>query len=1236
MYVVKRNGDREEVSFDKCYKRIQKLSKDLKINPAEVSKLIITQIFDGVETSKLDELAAEICAAKTTIHPDYGKLASRIIISNHHKNTSPSYSEVVQLLWDNKDVLGVHTPLLNEQLYKMVMANKEKINATLDYEKDFTYDYFGFKTLERSYLMRLNDKIVERPQHLLMRVSLSIHKDDLKEAIKAYKLMSDGYFTHATPTLFNMGTQREQASSCFLLTMDEDSVDGIYKTLGDCAKISKYAGGIGLAIHKIRSTGSIIRGTNGHCNGIIPMLKVFNETARYINQCFTPDTIVYTKSGIKKMSEVTCEDYLLTKDSSYKKVFGISINNINKEILKIRGKYSIEDVNVTPEHEIYVIQGQPKITNYKFIKRKLIDKIIEPKFILAKDLTENDMFGYPIPSFVNDILEYDNDYCRFYGIMIGDGHIYMRSENQYEYGVSMNLESKIDTVNFVKTYLQNKNIHYWTTLDDNKNTYSIRWSSQTINITNNLLYDDNKTKKIHESFINLPNEKTLQLLKGLIETDGGITHEIQFYNTSYQVVMTLRYLLLRIGVVSSGHISNNIGKGHYITRRNGKQDYIEHKKISYSIRIPKDKALISILGDNVKYSTTLGYFKHENIIWSRIRSIQKYNYEGDVYDFNMTDNHNYTVASLGLVHNSGKRNGSFAVYLETWHPDIEQFLKMKLNTGIDEERARDLFYSVWVSDLFMRRIEEDGMWSLMCPDSCPGLYLKYGAEFEALYEKYESEGRYVKQIKARFIWEAILTAQMETGTPYIGFKDAVNVKNNQKNLGTIQSSNLCHEICEFTSREEIAVCNLASVALPKYIEYHHNKEICKETGKEITTSVPFFNFEKMREVVKQIIKNLNKIIDYNYYPVKEAETSNRRQRPTGLGISGLADIFAILKIAFDSEEARALNREIFENMYYAAMESSMEIARKRKKYVQEYKRILKLGSGNSSAGGAPGELSEEDKKRLEELKTTYFIIDEELKLPNQYAGAYSSFVGSPLSEGKFQFDLWGVEPSEKLKPEWEALRADILKHGARNSLLIALMPTASTSQILGWNECIEPFTNNIYTRKTLAGTFVIVNKYLVSDLLELGIWNQNIKDKIIMDDGSVQNIAEIPQAIRDRYKTVWELKQKALIDLAADRAPFVCQTQSMNLFVKNPTYKTLNAMHFYSWKKGLKTGIYYLRSQAKTAAQKFSVDLEKIGSGAGSGGGSGHGDSSKKENGKEEIKRTIEVKEEPECIMCSS
>jgi ribonucleoside-diphosphate reductase alpha chain len=849
MYVIKRTGEREEVSFDKCLKRIQKLSKDLKINPMEVSQLIITQIYDGVETNKLDELAAEICAAKTTIHPDYGKLASRIIVSNHHKNTSPSYSEVVQVLWDNKDVHCIANPLINEALYKMVMDNKEKINATLDYEKDFNYDYFGFKTLERAYLLRIGSKIIERPQHMLMRVALGIHKDDLKEALKAYKMMAEGFFTHATPTLFNMGTQREQASSCFLMTIDDDSVDGIYKTMSDSAKISKHSGGIGIAIHKIRAKGAQIRGTNGIGSGIVPMLKVFNETARYINQ-------------------------------------------------------------------------------------------------------------------------------------------------------------------------------------------------------------------------------------------------------------------------------------------------------------------------------------------------------------------------------AGKRNGSFAMYLEPWHADIEDFLKLRLNTGIEEERARDLFYALWVPDLFMRRVEEDGDWTLMCPDKCPSLYLKYGREFDELYTKYEREGRGNKVVKARKIWEMYLQAQIETGMPYIGFKDSINEKNNQKNLGTIQCSNLCHEICEYTSKDEIAVCNLASIALPKFVEKDSSAD-----GKIV------YNYEKLREVVKQVVKNLNKVIDYNYYPVKEAEYSNRKNRPVGIGCQGLSDTFAMMKIAFDSPEARVLNRKIFENIYYASLEASMELARKRKKHVQEYKRLLKLGSTNS------GELTEEDKKRLEELKRIHWIIDEELKLPNQYAGAYSSFVGSPLSEGKLQFDLWGAKSSPEMEVEWAQLRADISKHGARNSLLCALMPTASTSQVLGYNECFEPFTNNIYTRKTLAGNFVVVNKYLINDLIELGLWTSAMKDRIIMADGSVQGIQEIPQEIRDRYKTVWEMSQKVIIDMSAERGPFICQTQSQNVFVKNPTFKTLNSMHFYGWKAGLKTGCYYLRSQAKTSAQKFSVDLEQV----------------RKENktdsnaikteSKEPVKKepTADANAEPaECLMCSA
>jgi len=1012
MYVIKRTGEREEVSFDKCLKRIQKLSKDLKINPMEVSQLIITQIYDGVETNKLDELAAEICAAKTTIHPDYGKLASRIIVSNHHKNTSPSYSEVIQVLWNNKDVHGVPNPLINEALYKMVMDNKEKINATLDYERDFNYDYFGFKTLERAYLLRIGSKIIERPQHMLMRVSLGIHKDDLKEALKAYKMMSDGYFTHATPTLFNMGTQREQASSCFLMTIDDDSVDGIFKTMSDSAKISKYSGGIGIAIHKIRAKGSQIRGTNGTSSGIVPMLKCFNETAKFINQagkrngsfaCFVADTEVLTiNEGVKKIQDVKIGDLVVTHKNRVKPVIQTHKNPL--------GDRKIYKLIVEQNKEIYVTG------NHRF------------------------------------------------------------------------------------------------------------WSSKT---------NKNESKTF-------PEWNSIEDLKLYLNQSA--------INECY--------------VFTPKMISN---------------DDIKNDAINKYMGLGKKIISITETDRNDEYVYTLG----------------------------VQDDHSYTVEGL-LAENC---------YLEPWHADIEDFLKLRLNTGIEEERARDLFYALWVPDLFMRRVEEDGDWTLMCPDKCPSLYLKYGREFDELYTKYEQEGRGNKVVKARKIWEMYLQAQIETGMPYLGFKDSINEKNNQKNLGTIQCSNLCHEICEYTSKEEIAVCNLASIALPKFVEKDSSAE-----GKLI------YNYEKLREVVKQVVKNLNKVIDYNYYPVKEAEYSNRKNRPIGIGCQGLSDTFAMMKMAFDSPEARALNRKIFENMYYAALESSMELARKRKKYVQEYKRLIKLGSTNS------GEVTEEDKKRLEEIKRTHWIIDEELKLPNQYAGAYSSFVGSPLSEGKLQFDLWGAKPSPEMEAEWSQLRADILKHGARNSLLCATMPTASTSQVLGYNECFEPFTNNIYTRKTLAGTFVIVNKYLINDLLDLGLWTPAMKDRIILADGSVQGIKEIPQEIRDRYKTVWEMSQRVIIDMAANRGPFICQTQSMNTFVKNPTFKVLNSMHFHGWKVGLKTGCYYLRSQAKTSAQKFSVDMEHV----------------KKENKKDSNVEnkdaapavtpatTTEKAEPAECLMCSA
>ena len=1204
MYVLKRNGEREEVSFDKIIKRIQKYAKDLtKVNAIELAQQIIAQIFNGIPTHKIDELTAEICAAKTTTHPDYGKLASRITISNHHKNTSPSYSEVIQLLWDNKDVLGEHCPLINKRLYDMVMEHKNKINATLDYDKDFNYDYFGFKTLERAYLMRINDKIVERPQHLLMRVALSIHKDDVKEALKSYKLMSEGYFTHATPTLFNMGTQREQASSCFLLTVDEDSIDGIYKTIKDCAKISKCAGGIGVAFHKIRAKGSRIRGTNGISNGIVPMLKVFNETARYVDQCFTPETIVYTLNGPKNIENIGITDMVLTSSGEYHKVKLPVRHEYNGEMLNIKLLNTKTPVTVTSEHQIMALKCKDyKLINFENNKDNkdnkdgdynfevignCLDKgLLKTEFYDANQLEVGDFLVYSVPEYEYDIPHITEEDCRMYGILLSD----VKSTNTSTFILWLNKIKHVDTVDFVLSYLEKRGIKVDIEYDQEpiiSNSIYIKWSiaHPGFKFTYSQIYDDNKIRRIDTSFIHLPNNKIIQIIKGINETNGYMV-------TNTKLIDNIRYMYLRLCLLYND---------------NQEKNQIQEQNIS-----------INLSFTHIDINTNNLY------IFTPIESITKTQYEGLVHDFEIDGPHDYTVAHLGIAHNGGgKRAGSIACYIEPWHADIFDFLKLKSNTGIEEERARDLFYAVWVSDLFMKRVEEDGDWSLMCPDKSPNLYLTYGEEFEKLYTQYEAEGRALKVVKARVVWEAILTSQMETGTPYIGFKDAVNIKNNQKNLGTIQSSNLCHEICEYTSRDEIAVCNLASIPIAKFLEH-------KDGNKELPL---LFNYEKLREVVKQVVKNLNKVIDYNYYPVKEAETSNRRHHPVGLGISGLADLFAMLKMPFDSDEARVINRKIFENMYYAALECSMETARKRKKFVQEYKRIIKLGAGTA---GNPTELSEEDKARLQELKTTHFIIDDELKLPNQYAGAYSSFVGSPMSEGKFQFDLWNVEPSPEMKEEWETLRSDIQKHGIRNSLLIALMPTASTSQILGWNECIEPFTNNIYTRKTLAGTFVVVNKYLIQDLLDLGIWNQSIKDKIIMNDGSVQTIPEIPQHIKDLYKTVWEMKQKSLIDLAADRAPFVCQTQSMNLFVKNPTYKTLNAMHFYSWKKGLKTGIYYLRSQAKTSAQKFSVDLGKTISGNVVSNSSSNTTNIQDTNSKKENENKKEPKEEQECLMCSS
>lgn len=756
MLVVKRDGRRESVKFDKITARIEKLCYGLNadyVKPVEIAKKVIDGLYDGVSTIELDNLAAETAATMTTRHPDFAKLAARISISNLHKVTETSFSTTMKRMYEYiNPKTGENAALLSKEVYGIIRSNAKTLDEAIDYKRDYNYDYFGYKTLERSYLMKLDGKIVERPQHMLMRVSVGIHGEDIDAAINTYNLMSEKWFTHATPTLFNAGTPKPQLSSCFLLSMQDDSIDGIYDTLKQCAKISQSAGGIGLSIHNVRATGAYIKGTNGTSNGIVPMLRNFDMTARYVDQ-------------------------------------------------------------------------------------------------------------------------------------------------------------------------------------------------------------------------------------------GG-----------------------------------------------------------------------------------------------------------------------------------GKRKGSFAIYLEPWHADIFDFLDLRKNHGKEELRARDLFYALWIPDLFMERVEENGDWTIMSPDECPGLFEAYGDEFKALYEKYEREGRGRKTIKAQDLWFEILEAQIETGTPYMLYKDAANKKSNQKNLGTIRSSNLCTEIMEYTSKDEVAVCNLASIALSRFVI----------DGK--------FDHQKLYEITKVVTRNLNKVIDVNYYPVPEAKTSNMKHRPIGIGVQGLADAFLLLKLAFESEEAKKLNQDIFETIYFAAMETSMEIA-------------------------------------MED-------------------GAYETFKGSPVSKGIFQFDMWGVTPDSG-RWDWIELKQKVKKHGVRNSLLLAPMPTASTSQILGNNECFEPYTSNLYLRRVLSGEFIVANKHLMSELIDLGLWDERMMNRIKAENGSIQNIAEIPDEIKERYKTVWEISQKAIIDMSADRGAYICQSQSLNIHLQDANFGKMTSMHFYAWKKGLKTGMYYLRTKAATDAIKFTVSKEE-------------------------------------------
>jgi len=1123
MQVVKRDGRIEDVSFDKVLERIRKAATGLEVNATRIAQRVIDQIYNGVKTTELDDLACQLAISLSTLHPDYGTLAAQIAVSNHQKNTDESFTKVITAL-ANQVMPGTGEPIcyVSQELIDCVAKHGPEIDAYIKHDRDYLFDYFGFKTLEKSYLLRdASKKILERPQHLWMRTSLALWANDLPRAFETYDLMSTKMFTHATPTLFNAGTPRQQLSSCFLLAAHDDSIAGIYKTLADCAQISKHAGGIGLHVHNIRARGSLIRGTNGTSNGLIPMLRVFNNTARYVDQCFTPDTLVYTKNGAKPIEDISVTDEVLTSTGEYHSVNAPIRHDYNGPIRTIQVKNAVSSIRVTPEHQVFALKGQTKGLNFDVIRNRLEKKIAAPEFCDARDLVVGDFAVYPIPQYSSDIETLTEEDCRLYGILLGDGHI--SDGTAY---VSLHSENKVATAEFVQDYFSKRGIT--THIEEREElNIRIRWSPNNpgFKFTRSQLYDANKEKHIDTAMLHLPNNKLIQIIRGLIETDGCVgTKEVSVEMSSDNVIEGLRYMLLRIGSLASGYDRDRIGS--VSSYKN-----ITTRKTTKVLRIPRISDLM-VFFPNAPTGEYVSYLKHGGYLYSRIESITEGTYTGTVHDFEIAGPHDYTVAHLGIAHNGGgRRNGSFAIYLEPWHADVEDFLKLKLNTGSEEERARDLFYALWISDLFMERVEADGEWSLFCPNEAPGLADVWGDEFRTLYERYETEGRARKVVSAQKLWFQILDTQMETGTPYLLYKDAANRKSNQQNLGTIKCSNLCTEILEYTSAEEQAVCNLASLGLPAFV-----KDTPVTHADSITFQEKVFDFDELRRVVRIAVRNLNRVIDINYYPTPETKRSNMRHRPIGLGVQGLADVFALLRVPWESPEAATLNQTIFEHMYYAAVDASVEVAIKE--------------------------------------------------------GPYETFQGSPASKGILQPDMWNIKPLTETDGtlDWMSLRANVAAHGLRNSLLMAPMPTASTSQILGYNECFEPFTSNIYARRTLAGEFAVINKYLLRDLIKGGLWTENLKQKIISQNGSVQGIPEIPEELQNLYKTTWEIKMRTLIDLAAARGAFICQSQSLNLFVADATYSKLTSMHFYAWRKGLKTGLYYLRTKAPVMAQKFTVD----------------------------------------------
>jgi len=1147
MKVVKRSGKLEDVKFDQITDRLRMLSGSLSIDPIKIARTVCAQIKDFITTRELDELSATICASLSIQEPEYDILGTRILISSHEKDTKGNFVDVVSQLQSNLDVLNEPSPILDHDFASFVLENRDIVSKHFSecIEKYPLYQMsmFGWKTLYRSYLLQSNRKVVERPEHLFYRVALYLHYPNLEKTEETYRHLVSANFIHATPTLFHAGTKRPQLSSCFLLGT-EDNVDGIYKTITDVARISKWAGGIGVHISNIRGKNSYIRGTNGYSNGIMPMLRVYNDTSRYIDQCVHPDTFVFTRDGMKPIYKLESSDFILQKDGNYELLKRKLEHSYNGDLFLIEMENGVS-FEITPEHPVF---GR----HSPFEKNCWID---------VQDVRVGDELSLPIPTFTIDNPDYTNEMLFCWGLMLGWG--------------SFSLETVLQTIEIPHNSPMKEQLEEFFTL--NLIHYSIDDSNRlTFSFNSNCPFTfhhfiTNKTQKhIHPSLLHLPRMKLVMFLKGFL-----YSHSLEFqkdiivlHHHHYDYHL-FSYLCLRLQIATRFISPSSIG----ISRVDVEQQELLTNKI------PK-----------------LSLIQNENV-HHKITNITKRNYSGVLYDLEFEKEHSYVIPSATLHNGGGKRKGSFAIYIEPWHCDIFDFVYAKRNVGNEDERARDLFYGLWIPDLFMKRVEEDGIWSLMCPNVSVGLEKVYGDEFDSLYTKYEMEGKFVKQIQARELWKEILQSQIETGLPYMLYKDSCNKKSNQQNIGTIRSSNLCCEIIEVSNTQEYAVCNLASINLSNCIKENQHLSTLRQTKLTIYTKetcvycillkarlerlgityedisltkypqlsieqnittvprviyqgkfygytdfwneflCPEFDFEELSHRVSILVVNMNQIIDKNFYPTKETKTSNMNHRPIGIGVQGLADLFCILGTPFDSVKARLLNRKIFETMYYSAITTSMNYA------------------------------------------TTNDKI-------------YSTFNGSPLSNGKFHFELCDNFDGT-LHYDWETLRKNVMKFGVANSLFLAPMPTASTSQILNQNECFEPFTSNLYVRRTLAGEFTIFNKYLVQDLRDLGLWNQETIDNLIVHRGSIQQFSKLPSSIRQIYKTAWEIPQKSLIDMAYQRQWFIDQSQSFNIFVAEPSLEKLTKIHFYGWKNGLKTGSYYIRTKPQHFSQNFTIDPTK-------------------------------------------